>query len=57
MDNLFLILLGAMPLGMGIISGLPLPLKTCILFVRDVFESGKLVETFMDGTEMECGCE
>lgn len=33
MDNLFLIMLGAMLLGMGIISGLPLPLKTGILFV------------------------
>ncbi len=33
MDNLFLILLGAMALGMGIVSGLPLPLKTGILFV------------------------
>lgn len=33
MDNLFLTLLGAMPLGMGIISVLPLPLKSGILFV------------------------
>ena len=31
-DNLFLIILGAMPLGMGIMCGLPLPLKTGILY-------------------------
>lgn len=31
-DNVFLLLLGAMPLGMGIACGLPLPLKTGILY-------------------------
>ncbi len=31
-DNVFLLLLGAMPLGMGLACGLPLPLKTGILY-------------------------
>ncbi|MTI68099.1 MAG: hypothetical protein FH753_16075 [Firmicutes bacterium] len=33
MNNIFLIVLGAMPLSMGIISGLPLSIRTGILFV------------------------